>query len=50
MNENQEMILDVRIGGDDTWNYFFDTEPKFAQFVVLYEKSGKQFTWQKYDK
>lgn len=50
MNENQEMILDVRLGDDDTWNYAFDADAKFSQFVILYEKSGKGFRWQKYDK
>lgn len=50
MNENQEVILQVRLGDDTTWNYAFDVEAKFSQFVILFEKSGKGFTWQKYDK
>lgn len=44
------MIINIRLDDDTTWNYNFDADSKFSQFVILYEKSGKRFTWQKYDK
>lgn len=40
----------MRLGDDTTWNYSFDADSKFSQFIILFEKSGKGFTWQKYDK
>ena len=38
MNANQEVILEIRLGDESTWNYSFDAEEKFSQFCILFEK------------
>ena len=37
MTPNKDVLLQFRLGEDDTWNFAFDADEKFAQYFLLYE-------------
>jgi hypothetical protein len=43
LNETFEIASQVKIGDEDSWNYFQDSYGRWSQFIILYEKVGKNF-------
>lgn len=49
LTETYEIASQVRIGDEDSWSFFCDSCGRYSQFIILFEKLGKNFQWQKYD-
>lgn len=43
LSEIYEIQNQIRIGNDDSWNFQVDASGTYSQFVILYEKFGKNF-------